>query len=29
MRISGCFFTRYSTPSSPASFASNPENVKE
>jgi len=29
MRISGCFFTRYSTPSSLASSASNPENVKE
>jgi len=28
MRISGCFFTRYSTPSSPASSASNPGNVK-
>ena len=29
MRISGCFFTRYSTPSSLASSASNPGNVKE
>ena len=29
MRISGCFFTRYSIPSSVASSASNPGNIKE